>query len=188
MSAADIKSTIQEFVDGAKRAKAAGFDGVELNGGHGFLIDQFLKESSNKRTDNYGGSVANRCRFLLELVNAVNSVFPGRVGVKLTPLTHTGDMFDSKPVELYRHLLEEFSKLALKLAYVVVKNDQDGENTDGYGYPASKAQDPDIISKLRPHFKGVFFVNSVEPEQGGKSLKEGSYDGVVFAKLFITSK
>jgi len=85
----DIKNVIEEFRQGAIRAKAAGFDGLELHGSNGYIVDQFLRDSCNKRTDEYGGSHENKARFLLEVLDALISVFGAdKVGTKLSPLVN----------------------------------------------------------------------------------------------------
>ena len=101
MTKDDIKKVIEEFRQGAKNAKEAGFDGLELHAGNGFLIDQFLKDGTNKRTDEYGGSIPNRIRFCLEALDAIISVYGAdKVGLKLTPTGRSNDMYDSNPLQL----------------------------------------------------------------------------------------
>jgi N-ethylmaleimide reductase len=94
----EIPGLVDEYRHGAKQAKAAGFDGVELHAANGYLIDQFLQDNSNRRTDAYGGSVENRTRFLLDVVEAVTPVWgAARVGVCIGPSNKFGDMDDSAP-------------------------------------------------------------------------------------------
>ena len=88
MTLDDIKQVIREFRIGAQNAKEAGFDGLELHGGHGYLIDQFLRNGTNKRTDEYGGSIQNRCRLALEVIDQLIDVFGSKkVGIKISPLS-----------------------------------------------------------------------------------------------------
>lgn len=97
---------VADFKKAAELAKKAGFDGVELHGANGYLIDSFLRAGANKRTDTYGGSFANRERLLLEIVDAVSGVFgPNRVGVKLSPTTSYNDNSDPDPIALFSHVL-----------------------------------------------------------------------------------
>jgi len=120
MTIQEIQEVLSQFKAAATRAKKAGFDGIEVNAGHGHLVDQFLRDSSNKRTDSYGGSIQNRCRFTLELANILIGVFgAGRIGFKFTPVSHHADMSDSNPVPLFQHLLRELS--TLRVAFVVLK-------------------------------------------------------------------
>ncbi|CAK70716.1 unnamed protein product (macronuclear) [Paramecium tetraurelia] len=186
MTEAEIQFTLQEFVDAAKRAKTAGFDGVEINGGNGHLPDQFLRDSANKRTDQWGGSVENRCKFVIQLIQKLNTIFPGRVSIKLTPIGHTGDMNDSNPIQLYTYLLQQLSKL--NLAYVTLVEDKSQENADGHGYPASDKQIQNLYKSLRPHYKGILFANhSITPERANQDIKDGLYDAVSFGQLYINN-
>jgi N-ethylmaleimide reductase len=111
MSVSEIKWMVEMFACAARNCVAAGFDCVEIHAGTGYLIDQFLKTSSNQRTDEYGGSLENRCRFLLEVVDAVvQKIQPDRVGVRLTPLDSTNGQHDSAPEALLRYVCEELDR------------------------------------------------------------------------------
>lgn len=111
MTTADVRRMVGLFTQAARNAIDAGFDGVELHAGTGFLLDQFLRTSSNKRTDEYGGSIENRCRFLLEVVNAVSAAIGAdRVGVRLTPLDSTNGQSDVNPEALTRFLCRKLEQ------------------------------------------------------------------------------
>ncbi len=113
----EIPGVVAAYARGAENAKAAGFDGVEVHGANGYLIDQFLRDGTNHRTDAYGGSIENRARFLLEVVDAVAKIWGAdRVGVRLSPFGTFNDMHDSNPVALFTYVLRELSKR--NLAYV----------------------------------------------------------------------
>lgn len=102
---------IKDFRKGAENVKAAGFDGVELHGAHGYLVDQFLRDSVNNRTDAYGGSIPNRARFLLEVLDQLIEVFGAqRVGLKLSPVCDYNDIHDSDPIALLDYLIEELNQ------------------------------------------------------------------------------
>lgn len=101
----DIKTLISNFRKAAENAKEVGFDGVELHGAHGYIIDQFMRNGVNQRTDDYGGSIENRCRLILEVIDQLTQVFEhSRVGVKFSPLSRFHTMNDSDPVALFTHL------------------------------------------------------------------------------------
>ena len=116
----EIKEVIEEFRRGAVLAKQAGFDGLELHGANGYLVDQFLRDGTNKRTDKYGGSIENRSRFCLEVIDALSSVFGSqRVAVRLSPTGRVNGMYESNPLESTKYLLGELSKR--NLAFVELK-------------------------------------------------------------------
>jgi len=117
---AEIKEIVEQFRQGAIRAKAAGFDGVEIHGANGYLIDQFLQDGSNKRTDIYGGSIENRTRFLLEVAEAVTSVWGGdRVGVRLGPSGTFGSMSDSSPGDLFGYAAAQLNRFGLAYLHLI---------------------------------------------------------------------
>jgi N-ethylmaleimide reductase len=110
----EIGEIVEQFRGGAIRAKAAGFDGVEIHGANGYLIDQFLQDGSNKRTDIYGGSIENRTRMLLEVTEAVTSVWGSdRVGVRLGPSGTFGSMSDSNPNALFGYAVAQLNRFGL---------------------------------------------------------------------------
>ncbi|MEA2950273.1 MAG: N-ethylmaleimide reductase [Alphaproteobacteria bacterium] len=116
----EIPSLVDEFRTAAERARAAGFDGVEVHGANGYLIDQFLQDNSNRRTDAYGGSVENRTRFLLEVVEAVTSVWgSARVGVRIGPSNKFGGMGDSSPDVTFAYLARALARFGLAYLHVI---------------------------------------------------------------------
>ena len=115
----ELPGIVAQFRAGAENAKAAGFDGVELHGANGYLLDQFLRDGSNRRTDAYGGSIENRARFPLEVVDAVTAVWgPQRVGYKLSPYFSGYSMSDSHPLETFSFIASELSKRGLLYLHV----------------------------------------------------------------------
>ncbi|KAJ1326131.1 NADPH2 dehydrogenase [Microdochium nivale] len=119
MTEADILETIQAFVDTAKRVRAAGGDGVEIHGAHGYLLDQFLSDAVNKRTDKWGGSVENRARLYIEVIKAVSdAIGPEHVGLRLSPYAGYQGAVKSDVLEQYSYLVRELKKLDLPLAYI----------------------------------------------------------------------
>ncbi|PNG99112.1 12-oxophytodienoate reductase 2, partial [Tetrabaena socialis] len=118
---AEIKQAVADYATAAKNAvEVAGFDGVEIHGANGYLIDQFIKDSINKRTDEYGGPIENRCRFALEVVEAVcAAVGPGRVGIRLSPFTNFLDAADSTPYATHVYLAEKLASYGLAYLHAV---------------------------------------------------------------------
>jgi len=115
----EIPGIIESFRRGAANAMAAGFDGVELHGANGYLLDQFAKDGTNKRTDAYGGSIENRARLMLEVAGAVAAeVGSGRTGIRISPVTPANDVSDSNPQPLFDHIVDRLN--ALKLTYIHV--------------------------------------------------------------------
>jgi N-ethylmaleimide reductase len=116
----EIPGVVAEFASAAENAQRAGFDGVEIHGANGFLIDQFLRDGANQRGDRYGGSIANRTRLLLDVVDAVNAVFgPGRVGVRISPHATSDGTHDSDPRALYEHVAGELSQRGLAYLHLI---------------------------------------------------------------------
>lgn len=112
LTLSEIKAIIADYKRAAENAKQAGFDGVELHAAFGYLPNQFLVDSANLRTDEFGGSIGNRCRFVLQVMHALIEVWgPTRVGIKLSPVIPFNSMIDSDPLALYSHLLEELNTL-----------------------------------------------------------------------------
>jgi N-ethylmaleimide reductase len=120
LATAEIPGIVAQFENGARLARAAGFDGVEIHGANGYLIDQFLRDGTNRRTDRYGGSLANRARFLLEVTEAVAGVWgPERVGVRLSPQSDFNDMHDSDPRATFGHAALALAPFGLAYLHVV---------------------------------------------------------------------
>lgn len=165
----EIKSIVNDFRQGAINAKAAGFDGVEIHGANGYLIDQFLRDSANQRTDEYGGSFENRSRFLFEVIDAVTSVFgSGRVGLRLSPLNSFQSMKDSDPIAWTRFLAEQLNRF--DLAYVHLMR------ADFFGI-----QQADVVSVAREAYQGHLMVNmGYSPEEANQVIANGQADSVAF--------
>jgi 2,4-dienoyl-CoA reductase-like NADH-dependent reductase (Old Yellow Enzyme family) len=169
---AEIPGVVAAYKKGAENAKAAGFDGVELHGANGYLLDQFLQSSSNHRTDNYGGSVQNRARLLLETVDAAAAVWgPGRVGVHLAPRGDSHSMGDANPAETFGYVATELGKR--KIAFICAR-----EHT-GAGR---------LGPQLKKAFGGVFIANEkFTRESAEKALNANEADAVAFGVLFIAN-
>jgi N-ethylmaleimide reductase len=172
----EIPGIIELFRLGAVRAKAAGFDGVQIHGAHGYLIDQFLRDSVNDRKDAYGGSLENRARLLLEVTDAAISVFgAGRVAIRVSPLVPFNDMSDSNPTALVKYLAEQMS--ARRIAFFELRHDQ-------HDRPAEVA----LARLAREHFKGVLMLNGgFDQASGEAALASGLGDAIVYGRLFIAN-
>lgn len=176
LSREEIKKIVEDFRQGAMNAKAAGFDGVEIHGANGYLIDQFLRDGSNHRTDEYGGSLQNRTRFLAEILDAVCSVFgSGRVGLRLSPLNSFQDMSDSDP-EAWMEYLATFLN-DYDLAYLHVMRADFFDQQHG-----------DVISIARKCYKGHLMVNmGYSIEEATQAISTQQVDSVAFGKAFIAN-
>jgi len=168
----EIPLVIAQFRQGAENAERAGFDGVELHGANGYLIDQFLQDSTNHRTDDYGGSIENRARFMLEAVDAAISVWgPSRVSVHLAPRGDAHDMGDSDAPATFGYVARELGRRGI--AFLCVREHL-GESRIG---PALKAA-----------FGGVYVANEgFTRETGEQVLAAGEADAVAYGKLFIAN-
>lgn len=178
LAIAEIPAIIGEFVQAAENAKAAGFDGVELHGAHGYLIDQFLRDASNKRSDAYGGSIENRVRFALEAVEAVAKVFgKGRVGIRISPVSPANDARDSNPQALFEHLVAGLNELGIAFIHVVEGATREARDYLPFDYAA-----------LRRIFKGSYIANnSMTRELAIEAVEEDRADAVAFGRLFIAN-
>ena len=176
----EIPAVVAEYVRGARLAKEAGFDGVEIHGANGYLLDQFLRDGSNTRTDNYGGSVENRARLLLEVTGAVISIWGAdRVGVRLSPGGVFNDMHDSNPQRTFSYVLGELSKLEIAYAHVTRVTAQD---------VAHGAKDGVGPKELRHCFKGVMITaGGFDRAQGEQAIKEGWADAIAYGVPFLSN-
>eukprot|EP01017_Pseudomicrothorax_dubius_P009428 TRINITY_DN13198_c0_g1_i2.p1 TRINITY_DN13198_c0_g1~~TRINITY_DN13198_c0_g1_i2.p1 ORF type:complete len:339 (-),score=107.46 TRINITY_DN13198_c0_g1_i2:153-1169(-) len=178
MNRDDFKYVRNAFRKGAENAKRAGFDGLQLHGAHGYLIDSFIRSCTNKRTDEYGGSVANRCRFPLEILDQLIEVFgPERVGMKVSPNGRYNDMIDDNPVETYSYLLKELDKRGCSFIEI-----RDADEESG------KKQMPNIYRDLRPHFKGAIIVNErLSFDEADKLVSSGLGDLASWGRAYIAN-
>ncbi|MEA2987789.1 MAG: N-ethylmaleimide reductase [Alphaproteobacteria bacterium] len=176
----EIAGIVDQFRKAAENAKAAGFDGVELHGANGYLLDQFLRDGSNKRTDAYGGSIQNRARLPLEVANAVIDVWGAdRVGYKLSPHFSMYSMSDSNPIETFSYLAEQLSTLGI--AYVHASEAVAGP----MAAPAGTIR---ITPILREIFDGTLMVNGgYDARSGNDAIARGEADLVAFGVPFLAN-
>lgn len=172
----EIPSLVQAYVQGAKNAIAAGFDGVEIHGANGYLIDQFLRDSANLRTDEYGGSMENRARFLFEVLTAVSEAIGSeRVGLRLSPLNSFNSMIDSDPLALIEYLAKQLN--TFNLAYLhLMRSD------------FLQAQTGDVMTIARENYKGVLIGNmGYNADEAEAAIKDGKLDAVAFGTSFLAN-
>jgi N-ethylmaleimide reductase len=175
----EIPRIVAQYRDGARRALEAGFDGVELHGANGYLIDQFLRDGTNHRTDIYGGTPANRARLLVEVTRALLEVWGAdRVGVRLSPSGTFNDMRDSNPVDTFAHAVRELDRLGIVYLHLVEETEADARH-GGTGVPTEL---------LRPLFHRTLIVNGgYDRERGDAVLRAGRADLVSFGVLFLAN-
>ena len=176
LETAEIAGIVADFRQAALNAIEAGFDGVEIHAANGYLIDQFLRDGCNQRTDAYGGSVENRARFLFEVLTAVSdAIGSDRVGVRLSPLNSFNSMIDSDPVGLTTFLADKLN--SFKLAYLHLMR------ADFFG-----VQKADVVTVARTNYKGVLIGNmGYSAEEAEQAIKDGKLDAVAFGNAYIAN-
>ncbi len=174
----EIPGIIADFRHATMRALDAGFDGVELHGAHGYLLDAFLRNGTNHRTDAYGGSVENRARLLLEVTEAcTKAIGADRIGVRISPVSTAGDSHDSDPQPLFDHVVDRLSPLGL--AYVHVVEGETGGARDSL---------PFDYAALRDRFQGVWMANNgYNREMAINAVASGRIDLISFGRLFMAN-
>jgi 2,4-dienoyl-CoA reductase-like NADH-dependent reductase (Old Yellow Enzyme family) len=168
----EIPLVVDSYRTSAVNAKTAGFDGVEVHGANGYLLDQFLQDRTNQRTDKYGGSIENRARLMLEVVDAILEVWePGRVGMHIAPRADSHDMGDSNLLATFSYVGRELGKR--RLGFIC----------------ARESRLPDSIGPaIREAFGGSYIVNEgFNLETAQKALSDGIADAVAFGKLYIAN-
>ncbi len=176
----EIPGIVAQYAHGARQAKIAGFDGVEVHAANGYLIDQFLRDGSNRRTDQYGGPIENRARFLFEVTQAVVDVWgANRVGVRVSPQGAFNDMKDSDPASAFGYAAQGLSKMGLAYLHTF--------ETAGEDTPIT-ADNPSVTPILRHAFHGPLMVNGgYTQEKGSAVLTSGAADMVSYGELFIAN-
>jgi len=168
----EIPGIVEDFRRAAENAKRAGFDAVDVHGANGYLIDQFLQDSSNHRTDRYGGSIENRTRFMLEIVDAAISVWgPDRVAAHIRPRGDDHGMGDSNPLALFTHLAEELRKRKIAFLFVIEREGPDS-----------------ILREIKQAFGGVVIANQLMSKADAERLiTSGAADAVAFGRSFLAT-
>jgi N-ethylmaleimide reductase len=172
----EIPGIVAGFKKAAENAKAAGFDGVEVHGANGYLLDEFLRDGSNKRSGPYGGPLENRARLMLEVLDAVISIWGAdRVGLRISPLNSYNSMIDSDPVGLTTYIAQQCSTRGIAYLHLM-RADFLGE------------QSGDVVTPARQHFKGVLIGNmGYTAEEAEQAITEGKLDAVAFGTSFLAN-
>jgi len=179
LDTAEIPRLIADYTAAAENAKLAGFDGVQLHGANGYLIDQFLRDATNLRTDQYGGSIDNRTRFLREVTSAVvESWDSGHVGIRLSPVSPANDIKDSAPQALFTRVVEQLNDFGLAYLHVV----------EGATIGPREVPDGFDLQILRHAFKGPYMANNgYDAALARETLAAGRADAIAFGRLFISN-
>ncbi|BBB64116.1 alkene reductase [Undibacterium sp. KW1] len=172
----EIPALVAAYAQGAKNAIAAGFDGVEVHGANGYLIDQFLRDSANKRTDSYGGSIENRARFLFEVLTAVSAAIGAdKVGLRLSPINSYNSMKDSDPLALISYLTTRLNEFNLAYLHLM--------RSDFF-----QAQTGDVMTVARANYKGVLIGNmGYNVEEAAQAISNSTLDAVAFGTSFLAN-
>jgi N-ethylmaleimide reductase len=181
LETSEVKAVVADFRKAAENAKAAGFDGVEIHGANGYLVDQFIQSGTNQRTDEYGGSVENRARFALEVVQAAVDVLGAdRVGIRLAPTGNMGGIHDENRLATFSYVTEQLNKLGLAYLHVI-------EALPGHPMAAKAGQEP-VGPALRKIFTGPFILNGgYTQETAEKALENGEADLIAFGVPYIAN-
>ncbi|WP_028006944.1 alkene reductase [Solimonas flava] len=176
LTLAEIGEVVAQFRRGIENAHRAGFDAVEIHGAHGYLLDQFLRDSVNDRSDAYGGSLENRARLLLAVLDEAIAVFgSGRVGLRISPLVAYNDISDSDPRALVQYVAQEIERRAV--AFLDLRHEQ-------HDAPEEEA----LADIARLHYRGVLLRNGgYDRDSGAADLASGRADGIVYGKPFLAN-
>ena len=172
----ELPGIVAGFRKAAENAKTAGFDGIEIHGANGYLLDEFLRDGSNKRAGPYGGSFENRARLTLEVLEAVSAVWGSdRVGLRISPLNSYNSMIDSDPVGLFTWLATRLNDYHIAYLHVM--------RGDFF-----RQQNGDVMTSIRQHYRGVLIGNmGYTGEEAGKDIAAGKIDAVAFGTSFLAN-
>jgi len=180
----EIPGIVAAYAQAARNALAAGFDGVEVHGANGYLIEQFLQTRTNQRTDRYGGSIENRVRFLREVTQAVIDVCGAdRVGVRLSPYGIANGSGEAEPMPLYTHAIEALNELGIAYLHLIEPRSSGAGRAD-----ANWQNVPSAIALFRPVWKGVLIgAGGFTGEPAEAAIKAGHADAIAFGRYFISN-
>lgn len=180
----EIATIVEDYARAAVSAQRAGFDGVEIHGANGYLLEQFLQRRSNQRTDAYGGSIENRSRLVLEVARAVSAVFGAdRVGIRLSPFGVANGSGEDDPLPLYTYLIERLAGLGLAYLHLIEPR------ASGAGQAEVDHQNVPFSSELfRPHWSNVLIAaGNYQPGTAAAAIEDARADAVAFGRLFIAN-
>lgn len=177
LSIDELPGIVADYVQATKYALEAGFDGVEVHAANGYLLDQFLRNGTNRRLDNYGGSIANRTRLLREVLEGVTGIIDSeRVGVRISPVNPFNDISDTDPQLLFDQVARELSEFGLAYLHVV-EGGMGGVDTVPFDF-----------AELRRNFTGLYMANQgYDKARGNEAVAEGRADMVAFGELYIAN-
>ena len=184
MTAEDIARLLADFESAAKNAYAAGFDGVEIHAANGYLLDQFLQDKTNQRTDGYGGSIENRLRLLGEVIESVAKVYPSnRIGVRLSPYGSFNDMADSDPIALFNAVIQKLNGYGLSYVHMI-----EPRSTTAGGNDQIDVAAPVTSEIFRAAYQGQFIsAGGYDQAMGEAVLEAGLADAVAYGRLYISN-
>jgi N-ethylmaleimide reductase len=184
LETAEIPGIVAAYRQAARNAQAAGFDGVEIHGANGYLVEQFLQSRTNRRTDAYGGSIANRVRFLLEVTQAVVEVWGGnRVGVRLSPYGIANGSGEKEPMPLYRHAVESLSVFGLAYLHLIEPRSSGAGRAD-----VNWQNVPSAMVLFRPLWTGVLIAaGGFVGDTAESAIAAGHADAIAFGRYFISN-
>ena len=184
MTAEDIARLLIDFELAAANAKAAGFDGVEIHSANGYLLDQFLQDKTNHRTDGYGGSIENRMRLLGEVIESVAKIYPSDcIGVRLSPYGSFNDMADSDPIALFNAVIQKLNGYHLSYVHMI-----EPRSTSAGGNDKVNAEAPITSEIFRAAYQGKFIsAGGYDQAMGEAVLEAGLADAVAYGRLYISN-
>lgn len=184
LETAEIAGVVEAFRQGARNALAAGFDGVEIHGANGYLVEQFLQSHTNLRTDQYGGSIANRARFLLDVTNAAIEVWGAdRVGVRLSPYGIANGSGEAEPMPLYEHVVGALDPLGLAYLHLLEPRSSGAGRAE-----VNHTNVPSAMELFRPKWRGVLIsAGGFTADSAQAAVAEGHVDAIAFGRFFISN-
>jgi len=180
----EIPGLLRSYEQAARNAQAAGFDGVEIHSANGYLLEQFLQSRSNRRTDEYGGSIENRCRLPLEVARAVASVWGAdRVGIRLSPFGIANDSGEAEPLPLYSHLITELDRIGLAYLHLIEPR------ASGAGQKEVDHKNvPSACELFRPMWRSVLVTaGNFKGDEAEATVAKGAADAIAFGRFFISN-